>query len=112
MSRLVFVTGATGYVGGRLLAPLKARGYRVRCLVRRPDQARKRLPADVEIVGGDLLDPAWLDAALRGVDTAFYLVHALRSSGDLWRDETEAATNFVRAAAHARVRRIVYLGAL
>jgi uncharacterized protein YbjT (DUF2867 family) len=70
------------------------------------------LPSDVELAGGDLLQPTSVDAAMRGVDTAFYLVHALGSGGDLWRQETEAATNFVRAAERARVRRIVYLGGL
>jgi uncharacterized protein YbjT (DUF2867 family) len=112
MSRLVLVTGATGYVGGRLVRPLLSRGYRVRCLVRRPEQARARLPSAVEIAGGDLLDDATIAPALAGVDTAFYLVHALGSGGDLWREETQAATNFARAAEHTGVRRIVYLGAL
>lgn len=112
MTRLVLVTGATGYVGGRLVSPLLSRGYRARCLVRRPDEARRRLPAEVDIVEGDLLKPDSVEAALAEVDTAFYLVHALGSGGDLWREETDAAMNFQRASATARVRRIVYLGGL
>ena len=112
MSRLVLVTGATGYVGGRLVPALVSRGERVRCLVRRPEEARKRLPSQVEIAAGDMLDPGTLGAAVAGVDTAFYLVHALGSGGDLWREETEAAGHFARAAERAGVRRIVYLGGL
>ncbi len=112
MRRLVLVTGATGYVGGRLVPVLVERGYRVRCLVRRPNEARARLPRDAELVGGDLADPATMGPALAGVDTAFYLVHALASGGDLWREETLAARNFATAAESAKIRRIVYLGGL
>jgi len=112
MRRLVLVTGATGYVGGRLVPALLDRGYRVRCLVRRPDEARSRLPRDAEIVGGDLGDRGTLGPAMAGIDTAFYLVHALASGGDLWREETEAARNFATAAESAEIRRIVYLGGL
>jgi uncharacterized protein YbjT (DUF2867 family) len=112
MRRLVLVTGATGYVGGRLVPALLDRGYRVRCLVRRPNEARSRLPGDVEVVGGDLGDRGTLGPAMAGVDTAFYLVHALAAGGDLWREETEAARNFAAAAESAEIRRIVYLGGL
>jgi uncharacterized protein YbjT (DUF2867 family) len=112
MSRLVLVTGATGYVGGRLVPPLVDRGYRVRCVVRRPEQVSRRLPSAAEVVGGDLLEPATLGTAMAGVDTAFYLVHALGSGGDLWKEETEAAHNFAKAAEDARIRRMVYLGGL
>jgi len=112
MRRLVLVTGATGYVGGRLVPALVDRGYRVRCLVRRPNEARSRLPRDAEVVGGDLRDRATLGPTMAGVDTAFYLVHALASGGDLWREETEAARNFATAAESAEIRRIVYLGGL
>jgi uncharacterized protein YbjT (DUF2867 family) len=112
MRRLVLVTGATGYVGGRLVPALLDRGYRVRCLVRRPNEARSRLPRDAEIVGGDLGDRGTLGPAMAGIDTAFYLVHALASGGDLWREETEAARNFATAAESAEIRRIVYLGGL
>jgi uncharacterized protein YbjT (DUF2867 family) len=108
----MLVTGATGYVGGRLLQPLLSHGFRVRCLARRPDQARARLPAEVEVVGGDTLEFDTLPAAFDDVDTAFYLVHALGSGGDLWRKETRSASNFARAADEARARRVVYLGGL
>lgn len=112
MDRLVLVTGATGYVGGRLVPPLLDRGYRVRCLARRPREARERFPREVEVVGGDLNEPSTLPPAMAGVDTAFYLVHSLGSAGNLWARETEGAENFANAAERAELRRIVYLGGL
>jgi Predicted nucleoside-diphosphate-sugar epimerases len=112
MHRLVLVTGATGYVGGRLVPPIVSCGYGVRCLVRKPEQARNQLAPSVEIVAGDLLDRDSAMSAMRGVDTAFYLVHALRAGGDIWRDEITAADNFARAAKQAGVRRIIFLGGL
>ena len=111
MSRLVLITGATGYVGGRLVSPLSERGYRVRCMIRR-EAARGRFPEAVDVVVGDLLEPATLRAATTGVDTAFYLVHALGSGGDIWKEEIDAARNFVVAAEKAGIRRIIYLGGL
>ena len=76
-SNLVLLTGATGYVGGRLLAMLVAAGWRVRCLARRRDHLLPRVPAGVEVVPGDLLDAASLSAAMRGVKAAFHLVHSV-----------------------------------
>ncbi|MBY0274856.1 NAD(P)H-binding protein, partial [Candidatus Binatia bacterium] len=73
----LLLTGATGYVGGRLLAALEARGRRVRCLARRPQNLAGRVAAPTEGVRGDVLDPASLTAAVRGVRTPIYQVHAM-----------------------------------
>ncbi len=110
--RLVLLTGATGYVGGRLLAELQRRGQRLRCLARRPDELTARAAPTTEVVKGDLLDRPSLEAALKGVDTAYYLVHSMGSGRDYARLDREAAERFGAAANHAGVRRIIYLGGL
>jgi len=112
MERLILLTGASGYVGGRLLPALEGRGYRVRCLARRPAHLVRRAGPRTEVVRGDVLDPASLTAAMRGVDTAYYLVHAMGSAGSFEEEDREAAGHFGRAARAAGVRRIVYLGGL
>lgn len=109
---LVLVTGATGYIGGRLARALHERGFRVRCMARRPAEARARLLGAVEVVSGDVLDPASLAEALAGVGTAYYLIHAMASPREFAQEEREGAGNFARAAREAGVRRIVYLGGL
>lgn len=111
-TRLLLVTGASGYIGGRLVRLLRGRGERVRCLARRPDALAARVPPGTEVVAGDLLEPETLPAALAGVDTAFYLVHSMGSRGDFREEDRRAAESFGRAAAAAGVRRIVYLGGL
>ena len=82
-SKLILVTGATGYVGGRLVPRLLEAGYRVRCLVRDPArlQGRAWLP-QVETVSGDVLQPQSLLAAMQGVNAAYYLVHSLGGGSD------------------------------
>ena len=109
---LHLVTGATGYIGGRLLRALADRGEHVRCLARRPGHLRARAPRGVEVVPGDVLEPASLAAALAGVHTAFYLIHAMAAQRGFAREERDGARNFARAARDAGVRRIVYLGGL
>ncbi|CAN5774139.1 SDR family oxidoreductase [soil metagenome] len=109
---LLLVTGATGYVGGRLVRVLNERGERVRCMARRPDELKARVPAGTEVVAGDVLDAATLMSALAGVDTAFYLIHSMGSQGDFREEDRRAANNFVTAAEAAGVRRIIYLGGL
>ncbi|HTK46408.1 MAG TPA: SDR family oxidoreductase [Gemmatimonadaceae bacterium] len=111
-ARLLLVTGASGYVGGRLVAALAQRGERVRCLARRPRELESRVARGVEVVAGDVLDPASLERALAGVDTAFYLVHGMGSAHDFEEEERRGAANFARAALAAGVRRLVYLGGL
>jgi uncharacterized protein YbjT (DUF2867 family) len=110
----VLVAGATGYVGGRLLAALEgASGRRdLRCLARRPEALRDRVAATTEVVAGDCLDSTSLERALHGVDTAFYLVHSMGLGDGFAAQDRKAARNFAEAAAACGVRRIVYLGGL
>jgi uncharacterized protein YbjT (DUF2867 family) len=109
---LILVTGATGYVGGRLLAALEQTGARLRCLARRPEALTGQVSASTEVVKGDCLDPATLAAALEAVETAYYLVHSMGSGHEFAALDEIAARNFGEAAREAGVRRIVYLGGL
>jgi uncharacterized protein YbjT (DUF2867 family) len=111
-SHRVLVTGATGYVGGRLLESLESRGYSVRCIARRPEFLRARVSPRTEVFAADCLDEGSLRPALEGIDTAFYLVHSMGSGADFEAEERDAARNFARAAAYAGVKRIIYLGGL
>lgn len=107
------VTGATGYIGGRLIPELLAHGYRVRVLVRDASRISQHSWAgQVEIVDGDAENPAVLDRALAGVDVAYYLIHSLLVKGDFEESETRIAKQFGDHAASAGVRRIVYLGGI
>jgi uncharacterized protein YbjT (DUF2867 family) len=112
-SELILVTGATGYVGGRLVPRLLAAGYRVRCLARDPARLAGRAWPDAEIVTGDVLAPETLLPALAGVSTAYYLVHSMAEGEQGFADrDRAAAANFAQAAAEAGVQRIIYLGGL
>ena len=106
------LTGATGYIGGRLLRRLQRYGLAVRCLCRNPEALGWRAAPGTELVRGDLLEPASLAVAFSGMDTAFYLVHSMKAGERFEADESAAAFNFARAARDAGVRRIVYLGGL
>jgi len=110
--RRILLTGATGYVGGRLLHVLEQRGESVRCLARRPDFLASRVGAKSEVMAGDLLDPETLKPAVAGIHTAYYLVHSMAARGDYQDTDRQAARNFAAAAAAAGVGRIVYLGGL
>ncbi len=112
MTGLILLTGASGYVGGRLLPALEARAHAVRCLARRPEHLDGRTGPGTEVVAGDVLDPDSLAAALAGVEVAYYLVHSMGSAGAFEDEDRRAAENFGRAARAAGVRRIVYLGGL
>jgi len=105
----VLVTGATGFVGGRLVPALLAAGHDVTVLVR--DASRYDAPGDVRVVEGDLLEPGSFDAAL-DVDAAYYLVHSMRAGADFEERDSRAAENFARAASENGVDRVVYLGGL
>jgi len=111
-TRILLVTGASGYVGGRLVRALTERGERVRCLARRPQDVVARVAPGTEVVRGDVLDASTLGAALDGIDTAFYLVHAMGSRRDFQVEDLRGAMNFANAARDAGVRRLVYLGGL
>ena len=111
-SRRILLTGATGYVGGRLLKALEAGGHPVRCLARRPENLSGKVADTTEVVPGDLLDRDSLNRAMAGIGTAYYLVHSLGSSGDFEAEEAAGAQNFADAARAAGVSRIIYLGGL
>ena len=106
------MTGASGYVGGRLVAALESAGRRVRCVTRRPELAAGRYGPGTEVVAGDVLDTDSMRRAMAGADIAYYLVHSLGSRGHFEQEEERAARSFVDAAREAGVRRIVYLGGL
>jgi len=107
------VTGATGYIGGRMVPRLLDRGFAVRAMARNPD----RLDGvdwhhRVEAVRGDLGEPDSLTAAFDGVDVVYYLVHSMGSAKDFVAEEARSARNVVAAAQRAGVRRLVYLSGL
>ena len=112
MAELVLLTGATGYVGGRLLQELERTGVPLRCLARRPEALETRVADTTEVVRGDVLDAGSLREPMRGVETAYYMIHSMGDEGDFEALEREAATNFGNAAREAGVKRIIYLGGL
>src|SRR6476660_2485780 len=110
------VTGATGYIGGRLIERLRAEGRPVRAMARRPERFA---PLDgVTAVHGDVISGSGLEAALDGAETAYYLIHSMEpanptdANGGFGTRDRLAAENFSRAAAAAGVERIVYLGGI
>lgn len=110
--RVILITGASGYIGGRLLLLLEEAGERVRCAVRHPSYLQPRVGPGTEVVYGDLLDPGSVRAALYGVHTAYYLVHSMGSGVDFEERDRQAANNFAEAARLSGVKRIIYLGGL
>ncbi len=112
-NKLVLVTGATGYIGGRLAPALIENGYQVRCLVRDPSRLHGRSwIGKADIVKGDVLSPETLGDAMQGVEVAYYLVHSMSGGKGFRERDLIAARNFSAAAQQAGVKRIIYLGGL
>lgn len=110
---ITLVTGATGYVGGRLVGELLAAGHTVRVLARQPEKLRDATWfGDVEVVAGDASDPEALVRALSGVSVAYYLLHSLQHGAGLEDAEEQMATRFATAVRECQVPRVVYLGGL
>jgi uncharacterized protein YbjT (DUF2867 family) len=111
-SRLILLTGATGYVGGRLLHALEAAGYHVRCLSRHPEALSQRVAQTTEVVKGDVLDAASLVPSMVGVHAVYYLVHSMASANSFEEEDRRGALAFAAAARDEGVQRIIYLGGL
>ena len=111
-SKRVLLTGATGYVGGRLLTALEQAGHQVRCVARRPEFLKPKIGAGTEVVAADLLDRASLTSAMAGMEVAYYLVHSMGSGGAFETQDRQAARHFAEAACEAGIRRLIYLGGL
>ena len=112
MKPWILLTGATGYIGGRLLNLLEAEGHPVRCLTRRPEFLHGRIASGSEVVKGDALDARSLEQAMNGVYAAYYLVHSMGAAGGFEETDRQAAEKFGRAARTQGVQRIIYLGGL
>jgi uncharacterized protein YbjT (DUF2867 family) len=98
-SRLILVTGVTGYIGGRLVPRLLEAGYRVRVLVRDPARLQGRPWLEqVDVHKGDVLDPETLKPAMVEVSAAYYLIHSMRGNPDFHQRDLTAARNFSAAA--------------
>jgi uncharacterized protein YbjT (DUF2867 family) len=115
----VLLTGATGFIGRRLLKDLSSRGISVRCLVRSARGLPKPFPDSLEaqVVAGDLLQPDTLPSAMEGIDSAYYLVHSMGGRSMFQykaylEKDMQAAGHFIKAAQKAGVKRIIYLGGL
>jgi uncharacterized protein YbjT (DUF2867 family) len=109
---LILLTGASGYIGGRLLPSLENQGCRLRCMARHPEILRPKVGPSTEVVAGDVLDRPSLDNALRGVDVAYYMVHSMSSTGSFEEKDRQGARNFGEAAKAAGVKGLVYVGGL
>ena len=110
---LCLVTGATGYIGGRLIPDLLAKGYKVRVLARNAIRLKDHTWInDVEVVEGDAFDSKAVEKALKGVDVAYYLMHSLMEKADFESQEIKMAQIFGKAGKKQNIDRIVYLGGI
>jgi uncharacterized protein YbjT (DUF2867 family) len=111
--KLILVTGATGYIASRLIPQLLDRGYAVRALARNPQRLQSRnWSSQIDILHGDMMEPATLAPALKDVHTAYYLVHNMSLGHGYTKLEIQAAYNFAHAAEEAGIQHIIYLGGL
>lgn len=108
----ILVSGATGYIGQKLVRRLQKRENNIRCLVRRTGALKGNVSNQIQVTQGDLLNFESIKNAFTGIDTAFYLAHSLDKKKDFEKSEEIAAANFSRAAKSANIKRIIYLGAL
>lgn len=108
----ILITGATGYVGGRLLNRFETQGRPVRCLARRPEYLKNKTAPSTQLVQGDLLDEASIESAMQGIETAYYLVHSMGTKGVFEDEEKRSAANFASAAKKAGIQKIIYLGGI
>ena len=108
----ILLTGATGYIGGRLLRVLQNAGHRVRCITRRPEALQCCVAPTTEVVSGNVLDRESLKGTMDGGEIAYYMVHSMGSKGDFEEQDRQAAHNFGAEARRAGVGRIIYLGGL
>ncbi|MBU2530322.1 MAG: NAD(P)H-binding protein, partial [Elusimicrobia bacterium] len=109
----ILVTGATGYIGGRLVPRLLEKGYKVRCLARHQEHLNgKPWAQETEIIKGDILTGEGLNSAFRNIDAAFYLVHSMADTPNFEKSEEKSANNFIKVAKANDVKRIVYMGGL
>jgi uncharacterized protein YbjT (DUF2867 family) len=112
-SKLILVTGATGYIASRLIPQLLDRGYRIRVLARQPQRLKnKAWFPQVELAQGDVMEPSTLAPALKDIETAYYLIHNMASGRGYTERELEGARNFARVAEYVGVQHIIYLGGL
>jgi uncharacterized protein YbjT (DUF2867 family) len=112
-SKPILVTGATGYVGGRLVPKLLEAGYRVRCLVRDPSRLQGRIWLEqVQVAQGDALSPEDLKRAMQGCSAAYYLIHGMQGGKINAERDLQVARNFEQAAEESRIENIIYLGEL
>lgn len=114
MSKTILITGATGYIGGRLLKKLENKGYVLRCFVRDGAILKARFKdVEFEVVEGDIFDPKSIEDALKGVDAAFYLIHSMGSKKGCFEElDKKAAENFASASQKVGLKKLIYLGGL
>jgi len=112
-SKIILVTGATGYIASLLIPQLLEHGYHIRAMARQTERLRKRKwCSQVEMIHGDVMEPKTLVAALKGIHTAYYLIHNMSRGHGYTEAEIQGAHNFAQAAEIAGVDHIIYLGGL